>query len=422
MSFNYQLAKEIYGSTPWMVDCLTLGVLQKSLEDIRNNVPYDSDLEKNNSVFLYDLKSKVKIVDDIRGLKSTQNNIGDLVYVVNLNGPITKNGGSSSNGTKQISQQILAFDSDPRIKGGILLTDSGGGSSNAIEHMADAMSKRKKPLVQLIEKGGISASAAGFIGSYCDYIISESPNNIVGSYGTMITIEGKASGNVDSNGVKHLRIYASASTKKNLQFEEALNNDNYQLIISEVLDPANNKFLSEMKKNRPNILDSQLDGSIYKAGDVIGTLVDSIGNFDDAVNKVLELSKKSSFKINNNLNPQSFMTIEDLKSQFPAVYNSIFDAGATSGSEAERDRCGAWMAHSSTDIESVKKGIESGKGITATAREEFLVKANSKQNLAKLEADSNGNLRSLESRNEGGEDDQPTEADSFYKDVKSKIK
>lgn len=421
MSFNYQLAKEIYGSTPWMVDCMTFGVLKKTLEDIRNNVPYDVESEKNNSVFLYDLKSKTRIIDNTNHLRDNQGKNDSLVYVVNLDGPITKNGGLSSNGTKQISQQILSFDSDPRVKGGILLTDSGGGSTNAVEHMADAMTKRKKPLVQLIEKGGVSASAAGYIGSYSDYIISESPENIVGSYGTMITIEGQASGNIDSNGIKHLRIYASASTKKNLDFEEALNNDNYELIINNILDPANTKFLSEMKKNRPNILESQLDGSIYKAGDVIGTLVDSIGTFEDAVNKVLELSTKSSFKINNNhLNPQSTMTVEDLKAQFPAVYNSVFNAGVTSGCDAERDRCGAWMAHASTDIESVKKGIESGKDISATAREEFLVKANSKQNLAKLEADSTADITTPESA--GKEGDQPTEVDSFYKEVQSKIK
>lgn len=420
MSYNYKLAREIYGS-PWMVDALSFVTLRKTLEDIRANVKLDSE-EKLNSVFLYDLKSKTKIVKSQYDARQEQGEGNDLVYVVNLDGPITKNGGTSTYGTRHIAQQILNFDKNPDVIGGIMITDSGGGSTNAVDHMRDAMTRRTKPLVQLIEKGGMSASASAYIGSYTDFIFSESEDNIVGSHGTMITIEGAASGNTDTNGNQTWRIYATKSVKKNIEFEEVLNNQNIQPIIDNVLDPVNEKFLSEMKKNRPNILDSQLDGSIYRAGSVVGTLVDAIGTFDDAVNKVIELSnsKKNNYNnSNNNLN-QNAMTAEELKSQHPATYNSIFNAGVTSGQEGELDRVGAWMAHASTDIEAVKTGISSGKVISQTQREEFLVKAASKGKLDAIAGENAKDLTTQESKNEdpkSGKEGEPTELDAFNKQM-----
>lgn len=417
MSFNYKLAKEIY-SSPWMVDAFSFVTLQKTLEDVRNNLTFESE-EKCNSVFLYDLKSRTKIVEDSYQLRKETGEGNQLVYVVNLDGPITKNGGASSYGTRYISKQILQFDKNPDVIGGIMITDSGGGSTNAVEHMADAMKKKTKPLVQLIEKGGMSASAAAYIGSYSDFIMSESVDNIVGSHGTMITIGGYKSGEVQQDGYKEFRIYATKSVKKNYEFEEVLSNGNVQPIIDNILDPVNEKFLSEMKKNRPNILESQLDGSIYKAGDVIGTLVDGIGDFESAVSKVMELSKKSlNNKSNINLNQKS-MTAEELKSQHPATYNSIFTAGVEAGVTQERDRCGSWMAHASTDIESVKKGVQSGEQISQTQREEFLVKAASKQNLTNLELDSAKPVTTPESK---GEPETENEMDLFNKELDKFLK
>src|SRR5690606_20871351 len=111
--------------------------------------------------------------------------------------------------------------------------------------------------------------------------------------------------------------------------------------------------------------------------DAVGTFIDGFKSFNEVSEMILKESKEKSKTANNNKN-QNKMTREELKSSHPSVYNEIYNEGKQAGAAAERDRAGAWMAHAGTDLESVKKGIQSGNEISATEREEFLVKAANK--------------------------------------------
>ena len=392
MSFNYQLAKEIYGLTPWFVDEQSL----PSLMGILSNVRKGNDLEipelKYNTPYIYDFKNAAEVVTarDFMWNEMPQGNF-EGVGVINVDGPITKSGGMSSLGMQQLSQIMLSMSKDERIKCFIIVADSGGGSSAAVELMVDAITevKQTKPVYGLISKGGMAASAMYGILAPCNKIFAESGMSIVGSAGTMIQFEGKAANSTDPDGTKNIRLYATKSVNKNKGFEEALNNDNYTVLTSELLDPINEDFLKMIEKNRPTLKGTTFHtGETVFAKDGVGTYIDGIQSFDKTVKSIMSDYKTNyktteSSKKNNNLTTNS-MTIEELKQQHPATYNSIFEAGVSS----ERDRCGAWMAHVSTDPESVKNGIKSGNSISATEREELLVKANSKANLAKLETDS----------------------------------
>jgi ClpP class serine protease len=417
---NYRLAREIYGMVPWMVDGPTFATVFQMLKDFRNGIPFTGTGEKLNDLFFFDPKNGTRIISSTWELNQDVQG-DDLIYVINLNGVITKNGGDSSYGTKHLSQRMLKFDADSRIKGGIILGDSGGGASTGIDPMEYAFENKKKPVVSLIERGGVSGSAAYGIMSMADYFMAESEHSIVGSLGTMFSAASHPHGTVDGDGRKHLTIYATKSTKKNLPFEEAFNNDNYELIINELLDPANERFLQRIQNARPSVKESQLDGSIYKAGDVIGSLVDEIGNFEVAVNKVMQLSggKINLSNTNNNKNKTTAMTAQELLAQHPTVHAEIFGAGRTAGVAAEKDRTGAWMAHAGTDLEAVKKGITEGGEITATAREEFMVKANAKTQLSNLQSDSAKDIASPEADNK---EVKPTEAQTFYADVLKGLK
>lgn len=421
---NPALAREIYGNTPWMIDAFTCSSMMRLLQDFRSGVKFDLGGDsKNNSIFLYDTKSATRIVTDNYQLRNADPD-SQLVYVINLNGVITKNGGMSTNGTKQLSAQMLAFDKDERISGGIILGDSGGGSSAAIELMTYAHSVRTKPVVSLVERGGMSASAAYGIMSGADYFMSESTEAIVGSIGTMISFSSIPHGTVDFMGEKHVTLYATKSVKKNLAFEEAINKDNFELLVNEMLDPVNENFISLIKKNRANVLDSQLDGSVYKAGDVIGTLVDGIGTFEDAVSKVLELSSiknsvprgtQNNSKPNNKLKSKC-MDVNQLKSDHPEVYNSVYNAGVT----AEADRTGAWLAHAKTDIDSVVAGVKSGKEITATATQELLIKSFSATTTDQLKSSSAPAVTTKESESVETTEEQ-TELSQFESAVKGQL-
>ncbi|MBB6236499.1 ClpP class serine protease [Pedobacter sp. AK013] len=406
---NVALAREVYGFQPWMVEGDTFAALMFLLKN--GDLNRETSLERANSISLYDTKSAVTILTRTYELNQDANG-NDLIYVLNLNGVITKNGGMSSYGMKELSSQLLKFDADSRVKGGVIIVDSGGGSSLGMELMKYTLQTRKKPIVGLIERAGMAASAALGIISETDWVMAEDENSQIGSAGTMLAFSGHANKAIDGDGAKHVTIYATKSIKKNKAYEEAVNNDNYEIAINEILDPANEIFLNGLKKARPGILDSQLDGSMYNAGNVIGSLVDQIGSFEDAVNKVLELSAATE-KVNNN-NPKNnnqktkAMTAQEFLQQHPAAHAEIFNAGVA----AEQERVGVWMAHFTTDPEAVKAGIESKKPLDGVARENFLIKASSKDALSKIKSDSAVTIKTPEAA-----EPVKTEADSFYENV-----
>lgn len=431
---NFPLAREIYGGQPWLIDHVSFSSLFNILTDFRQGVSMDfDDKSKLNSVGFFQINSETRIVSNSRQLMTADQN-AEIISVINLNGPITKNGGASSYGTKDIASEMSRMTRDSRVKGHIIITDSGGGSSNGVIFMTDAIRESQlagKPVVQFIEKGGLSASAAYAIGSASDYIISEDKANLVGSIGTMIEFAGYPKQHVrNSDGAVFVRAYATASVNKNIEFEEALKG-NLEPVISNILDPANERFLKEVTANRNGkITEDQLTGSIFEADQVVGSLIDEIGPFDNAVNKVLELSASGQIKNFNQAaegptNKSSLtikkesMDLSKLKSEHPAVYQAAFAEGLTQGKAQEKDRVGAWMAHSKTDLDAVKAGIESGAEISATQREEFLVKGASLSHQKNLQEDSAKDLNTEEAKSEeeGGKKDD----EGFYGNIKEKL-
>jgi hypothetical protein len=90
--------------------------------------------------------------------------------------------------------------------------------------------------------------------------------------------------------VIHQRIYADAATQKNEEYETAINDNNFKLVKERILNPHNEKFISDIRKNIPEVKDNHLHGRAFYASEVIGSLVDSIGDFNYAVERVLALA------------------------------------------------------------------------------------------------------------------------------------
>ena len=75
------------------------------------------------------------------------------------------------------------------------------------------------------------------------------------------------------------------------------------------------------------------------------------------------------------------------------------------GVEAERDRCLSWLAHLDKDQEAVLEGIESGKPISNSQREKFLVKQSKMKALEDLESENADDYDTPESGK--GENEEP---------------
>jgi len=117
----------------------------------------------------------------------------------------------------------------------------------------------------------------------------------VGSIGTMAIYEGRKSKSAeDEHGVISVTIYADGSEEKNEEWDKAINEFDFTLAKDRILNPFNAKFRADVLANRPQVLETQLKGKTYLAGEVIGSLVDSIGEFSTAVDQVLQLANFNS--------------------------------------------------------------------------------------------------------------------------------
>lgn len=415
---NYQLARELYGVTPWFVDQHSLPAMMALLTQFRNGIDLDLPEEKHNSIKI--LNADLVTISNYRWGELPDNKDFKGIGMINIDGPITKSGGASSYGVSYISNMMLEMAQDDRIIGFICYTDSGGGSSAAVDIFRDAVIeiKKTKPVFGLVQKGGYACSAAYGMLAPCNRIYSEDGMAVVGSAGTMVQFDGMAANTEYKNdGMKHIRVYASKSTKKNQAFEEALNNDNYELLRSEVLDPINDKFLSNMVSDRPVLKGSNFDdGHTVYAKDAVGTFVDGIKSLDLVMKEVESTSKnynkpekinKNSSKINNT------MTIAELQNLHPELYNSIFNTGV----ESERNRVGVWMTHIGTNSEKVVAGIKSNKEISPVEREELMVELASKGKLDKIEKDSATEIPTKESTETADKSAEEKELEDAFKGI-----
>jgi len=398
---NYGLAKEIYGGVPWMMDSVSFNYMSSMLKNFRNGVSLELPDQKHNSFSLLNVQNEDKIVTrpfgDDWSLGQLENNQDfRAVVVLNLDGPITLSGGASTVGMQTVSDIMTKASEDDRVVGFILKTNSGGGSSSAVELMVDTINeiKKTKPVYSVITKGGMAASAAYGIISASTKIFSESGQNIVGSIGTMIEFDGYAANSEDKLfGEKHIRLYATKSTMKNKAFEEALNNDNYEPLIKELLDPINENFIDMVGNNRPQLKGTDFgDGHTTFSKDAVGTFIDGIASFNEVVQMVLSDSKENKNKNKNKNNNSNLsltnstkkMTKEEIKQAHPEAYAGIVSEGIS----AERERVKSLLVYVDADQKAVVEAINSGDEISPSQREAFMVKMNAANMLAGMQSDS----------------------------------
>lgn len=405
MSFNFKLASEIYGVGAWSIDSKSLPAMLQILSNSKNGQVLELPEVKYNSVSV--LKFKSEMEDDIEDYVECDSEIEvedeevQSVVIVNLNGVITVDGGMSSNGMTELSESMLELSKEESVSGFIVYTNSGGGSTMAVEIMTDAIAeiRKTKPVFGLVRKGGMACSAAYAIISSCEEVYVESEMSCVGSCGTMVQFEGRKANTENPEGEKEIRLYASKSVKKNIEIEEALNNDNYSLIIDNMLDPVNERFLSLIENNRPILKGTDFnDGHTEYAKDSIGKFIDGISTKSEVIKKVLFKTKS---KVNININPNSQMTRTELNQAHPDLLASIVQEGVI----AERERVASWEAYREADSKAVSEGIKSGLPISDSQSHAFLVAIATKGKVADLKSDNAPDVTTTETttvEEEGG--------------------
>jgi protease-4 len=295
---QFSLFKEIFGS-PWQIESGTFQRYFPLAVSILNgghlvvepepheNQPYKvvvKNSDTNNVSF-------DEIGFDEEPLDTDEEAVeGPVISVIPVRGIMMKHDmACGPRGTRSLGNRLRNADADDRVIGHILIFETGGGSANSVPELSDAITACKKPVVAWVD--GMMCSAGQFAGSYCREIIASRTDDWVGSIGTMLVWEGrKAKSAENTEGVVHVRIYADGAEEKNDEYEFAINDQNFKIAKERILNPHNQKFISEIKNNRPGVEDKHLHGKMFYAGEVIGSLVDSIGNFDYAIERVIALS------------------------------------------------------------------------------------------------------------------------------------
>ncbi|EHI1799020.1 TPA: signal peptide peptidase SppA [Salmonella enterica subsp. enterica] len=222
----------------------------------------------------------------------TPADIGGTIAVIFANGAIMDGEETPGNvGGDTTASQIRDARLDPKVKAIVLRVNSPGGSVNASEVIRAELAAAKaagKPVV--VSMGGMAASGGYWISTPANYIVA-SPSTLTGSigiFGVINTVENSLSSiGVHSDGV-------STSPLADISMTKALSPEVQQMMQLSI-EYGYKRFITlvaDARKRTPEQIDKIAQGHVWTGEDAKANgLVDSLGDFDDAVAKAAELAK-----------------------------------------------------------------------------------------------------------------------------------
>lgn len=226
-----------------------------------------------------------------------------IINVVYVDGPITRDGGACSYGSKDWRDQVLYANTVKQVIGHLFIINTPGGESaarNDYEMMMDDWRKNGKYAVAFVD--GMCCSSGINISSRCDRTIVMNKDDEVGSIGSMAAFWATPDGAKDVDGSRYVEIVGNECPDKNGWWRDAAKGEYEKL--QALIDQDTNEFNQTVRENRPLMEDWMLTGDTYKAKEVIPALVDEIGNMDRAIECLIELA-------NGQLTPARFAKKED---------------------------------------------------------------------------------------------------------------
>ncbi|EAW8146173.1 signal peptide peptidase SppA [Salmonella enterica subsp. enterica] len=217
---------------------------------------------------------------------------GGTIAVIFANGAIMDGEETPGNvGGDTTASQIRDARLDPKVKAIVLRVNSPGGSVNASEVIRAELATAKaagKPVV--VSMGGMAASGGYWISTPANYIVA-SPSTLTGSigiFGVINTVENSLSSiGVHSDGV-------STSPLADISMTKALSPEVQQMMQLSI-EYGYKRFITlvaDARKRTPEQIDKIAQGHVWTGEDAKANgLVDSLGDFDDAVAKAAELAK-----------------------------------------------------------------------------------------------------------------------------------
>lgn len=217
---------------------------------------------------------------------------GDSIGVVFANGAIMDGEETQGNvGGDTTAAQIRDARLDPKVKAIVLRVNSPGGSVTASEVIrAELAAARAAGKSVVVSMGGMAASGGYWISTPANYIVAN-PSTLTGSigiFGVITTVENS----LDSIGVHTDGV--STSPLADVSITRALPPEAQQMMQLSI-ENGYKRFITlvaDARHSTPEQIDKIAQGHVWTGQDAKANgLVDSLGDFDDAVAKAAELAK-----------------------------------------------------------------------------------------------------------------------------------
>ena len=223
---------------------------------------------------------------------------GDSIGVVFANGAIMDGEETQGNvGGDTTAAQIRDARLDPKVKAIVLRVNSPGGSVTASEVIRAELAAARaagKPVV--VSMGGMAASGGYWISTPANYIVAN-PSTLTGSigiFGVITTVENS----LDSIGVHTDGV--STSPLADVSITRALPPEAQQMMQLSI-ENGYKRFITlvaDSRNSTPEQIDKIAQGHVWTGQDAKANgLVDSLGDFDDAVAKAAELAKMKQWHL-----------------------------------------------------------------------------------------------------------------------------
>jgi protease-4 len=239
---------------------------------------------------------------------------GASVAVIFANGAIIDGEETPGNvGGDTTASQIRDARLDPKVKAIVLRVNSPGGSVSASEVIRSELAAARaagKPVV--VSMGGMAASGGYWISTPADYIVANASTltGSIGIFGVINTVQNS----LDSIGVHTDGV--STSPLADISMTKALPQE-VQEMMQLSIENGYKRFITLVAQSRhstPEQVDKIAQGHVWTGQDAKANgLVDSLGDFDDAVAKAAQLAKLKQWHI-------------DYYQEEPTLFNSVIDS------------------------------------------------------------------------------------------------
>ncbi|MDX6022555.1 signal peptide peptidase SppA [Scandinavium sp. V105_16] len=244
----------------------------------------------------------------------TPSDKGASVAVIFADGAIIDGPETPGNvGGDTTASQIRDARLDPKVKAIVLRVNSPGGSVSASEVIRSELAAARaagKPVV--VSMGGMAASGGYWISTPADYIVANASTltGSIGIFGVINTVQDSlGSIGVHTDGV-------ATSPLADISMTKALPQE-VQEMMQLSIENGYKRFITLVAQSRhstPEQVDKIAQGHVWTGQDAKANgLVDSLGDFDDAVAKAAELAKLKQWHI-------------DYYQEEPTLFNSVIDS------------------------------------------------------------------------------------------------